>query len=527
MTLICKTGCGQQIVYDVLEFTDGFEYSVAREEDGTLHKCPILFDQKNSFTEPGQGYVFDTCPIRENSYGDELMKARAKFLGMDDFLIQKRDELTRKDVEMIKIKIQSILNSLPNPWLIVDNSGGFRFKNDSEGVYRDTVSPANIPPNDTELVEYYVQYEKLKNITIENQITSKANSKNEEFNNEQYDVHSTLSVAPLEALMQVYCILEGHSENVKKCQLLLKETYEDEPYGIFGFWQNNPFHYGIINLAVEIKRLKQRSLVATGEELKKIKYWLEYYEILINGTNGITKWIKRWYRMKEIHMKDIENQEKYQLEAKEKNLDSIKGDKLKESYKRIFDLREIVLENEQSSTAKLESEKMKFIASLIDPIQNLDSEEIQMRKHLAQHSQIHISNTEKILRRFIIDLYDNDIFFLKKHFKQIWNDMEITAERNRKKISQIKVETELDNADLGHLIMMLENKESKKRAKEKKAEAFEDLITKIAIVNEKRNRVDHSRGVSEGELPINEKMVLVGHCSEIDQFCDECTLKWV
>ena len=74
MSIICKTGCGQQVDYENIEFTDGFVYTVPHNLDQSIHYCPIFHDQSSLFSNPGGSHPFDSNPNRENSYGDEIMK---------------------------------------------------------------------------------------------------------------------------------------------------------------------------------------------------------------------------------------------------------------------------------------------------------------------------------------------------------------------------------------------------------------------------------------------------------------------
>jgi hypothetical protein len=72
MSIICKTGCGQQVVYENIEFTDGFAYQCHHNLDNSLHYCPIFHSDSTLFGVPGGPYPFDYNPYRENSYGDEI-----------------------------------------------------------------------------------------------------------------------------------------------------------------------------------------------------------------------------------------------------------------------------------------------------------------------------------------------------------------------------------------------------------------------------------------------------------------------
>ena len=47
MSIICKTGCGQQVVYENIEFTDGFAYQCPHNLDNSLHYCPIFYSDSS------------------------------------------------------------------------------------------------------------------------------------------------------------------------------------------------------------------------------------------------------------------------------------------------------------------------------------------------------------------------------------------------------------------------------------------------------------------------------------------------
>lgn len=42
MTIQCRTGCGEQITYEGIDFPDGFKYLLPLNSDETIHNCPNL-----------------------------------------------------------------------------------------------------------------------------------------------------------------------------------------------------------------------------------------------------------------------------------------------------------------------------------------------------------------------------------------------------------------------------------------------------------------------------------------------------
>ena len=119
----------------------------------------------------------------------------------------------------------------------------------------------------------------------------------------------------------------------------------------------------------------------------------------------------------------------------------------------------------------------------------------------------------------ISSLYDNDVNFMKNFFKQIWDEMDNRKSKQNKKISSPKEKTELDYADMGNLLTILQNRETKKRAKSKNMVQFDDFISKIGIIMDYRNQLAHNRGLIDGDLEKTSKMICVGLCNEIDTFC--------
>jgi len=62
MSVTCKTGCGQQVVYENIEFTDGFAYQCPHNLDSSLHYCPIFYSPASLFQDPQGGHTFDANP---------------------------------------------------------------------------------------------------------------------------------------------------------------------------------------------------------------------------------------------------------------------------------------------------------------------------------------------------------------------------------------------------------------------------------------------------------------------------------
>ena len=197
------------------------------------------------------------------------------------------------------------------------------------------------------------------------------------------------------------------------------------------------------------------------------------------------------------------------------NLQNVEDKIIKESVKEF----EKSLEN--SSKESMDELKMTLedVLEVGVEFEKIEPPKYDFNSHFNQNSIVHLSNTEKHIRKLIINkIYDYDINFLKKHFKQIWMDMENKKLRDGKNIRIPKEETEFDYATFGQLLEILKNKETRNRVKIKKIVALENLIQKIEIILPYRNELDHVRGTTNGDLDINTKCIVVGICNEIDEF---------
>ena len=584
MSIICKTGCSQQVVYENIEFTDGFAYQCPHNLDNSLHYCPIFHSNSTLFGCPHGGHPFDANPYRENSYGSEIEKIGEIFYEFDQLVISKNKNLSVEDIEIYKTRLQSFLNILP-----------------INGLYTDVIDGMD---------------------SIDNQSFEKAMDSgvlNEAYVDSEYghqNVYFTLSSSPLSALKKIYYILEGDSINFKKCQQLEKEISENTPSWKPNY-KENPYELQLIETQKQLEffQNKLKNNVEDEDKENKINDIIHYYHELINGipmdefdtrkhifngvgSNGIIDDIKNWYESKKDHLRYTTISEKLKIsldEAKtlsnahwdymdietkkllvEDDDDLNADEKLKvvnSTYKefevyfpnKVKELlefgvfgsdssRQIVNEKEKAVSTTNSSEdsglfNINKIRELIFQNTRNDVEEMMeevlsttemgetssdissefekheptkydFNSHFEQNSIVHLSNTEKHIRKLIINqIYDCDINFLKKHFKQIWIDMENTKLRDGKNIQRPKEETELDYATFGQLLEILKNKETKNRVKIKNFESQENLIKKIEMILPYRNQLDHARGTINGDLNTNSKCIVVGICNEIDEFC--------
>jgi hypothetical protein len=584
MSIICKTGCSQQVVYENIEFTDGFAYQCPHNLDNSLHYCPIFHSNSTLFGCPHGGHPFDANPYRENSYGSEIEKIGEIFYEFDQLVISKNKNLSVEDIEIYKTRLQSFLNILP-----------------INGLYTDVIDGMD---------------------SIDNQSFEKAMDSgvlNEAYVDSEYghqNVYFTLSSSPLSALKKIYYILEGDSINFKKCQQLEKEISENTPSWKPNY-QENPYELQLIETQKQLEffQNKLKNNVEDEDKENKINDIIHYYHELINGipmdefdtrkhifngvgSNGIIDDIKNWYESKKDHLRYTTISEKLKISLDEaKTLSNAHWDYMDIETKKLLvedddDLNadeklkvvnstykefEVYFPNKvkellefgvfgSDSSRQIVNEKEKVVSTTnssedsglfnINKIRELifqntrnDVEEMMeevlsttemgetssdissefekhepvkydFNSHFEQNSIVHLSNTEKHIRKLIINqIYDCDINFLKKHFKQIWIDMENTKLRDGKNIQRPKEETELDYATFGQLLEILKNKETKNRVKIKNFESQENLIKKIEMILPYRNQLDHARGTINGDLNTNSKYIVVGICNEIDEFC--------
>tara|TARA_Y100001936_G_C16037733_1_gene649605 strand:- start:86 stop:1651 length:1566 start_codon:yes stop_codon:yes gene_type:complete len=515
---MCKTGCKQQVTYENIEFSDGFVYFLARNLDSSIHYCPIFYNHSFGFNDPGGPRFFDSNKIRENSYGHEIHKVYDFLYDFDIFLRRKKNSLQLNDILEFKNKLQSYLNNLPISGYFTDELDGVLGYWDEEYILKKGL---NEPPGDK---------------------------------------FSTFSFTPMHTLSQVYYVL-GKTSDVLKCKKLIKDIESGTPdyfESEYGF--DNPYEIKLIDVRKQLEILRDK--LNEDPSNNEIKDAIQFYEYSISGWNhcpenskgehvqvpsiGLKEEILNWYEGKKKFLIDLK-------EAKEKNLSisELYDEKLDWPSEESFSQKGIEPSFVKNGTAwpKLETLR-KHISSHDDELDNvvknlkesqteLDEELIELEElesfdsavksksnipsfedNFNQNSLFHLSITEQNLRRFIIfELFDNDVYFMKKHFNQIWDEIELTKIKQRRKISPPLEETELDFSNMGHLIKILENKETKNRAKSKNIESLSDLITKLDIVNEYRNQLAHHRGLIDGDLPIEKKMILVGLCNEINMFC--------
>ena len=573
MSIICKTGCGQQVVYENIEFTDGFAYQCPHNLDNSLHYCPIFHSDSTLFGEPGGPYPFDYNPYRENSYGDEILKIEQILSEFDELVISKNKNLSLEDVKIYKTRLQSFLNMFPINGLYTDITDGMH-----------------------ELSKQHFE-KAMESGALNHQYSEYFESKQFSDENYQYNVHNTLSSSPLDALKKLYYILEGDSINFKKCQQLEKEISENTLEWIPNYEEN---HHEL-QLIESQKQLEffQNKLKNNNHDHNinenKIKEIIEDYHNLIKK---IKTHIDEWYGQKKDHLRHIAISKKLKISLDEAEILShghwdIMTSESKETWLNILDenivdkskimgldykeleishpkivtellecgifgsdssrqivnkkdkaentpsihedyalfninkIRELIFQNTRNDVDVLIEEILSTSPEIGESSHDVSSEfekyeppKYDFNSHINQNSIVHLSNVEKHLRKLIInEIYDHDFNFLKKHFKQIWTDMENIRLRVGKNISTPKEETVLDYATFGQLLEILKNKESRTRAKNKKIESWENLISTIEMILPYRNQLSHNRGTVDGDLDIDSKLIVVGNCNKIDEFC--------
>jgi len=546
MSIICKTGCGSQVVYQNIEFTDGFVLQFPHNLDESIHFCPIFYNESSLFTDPLGPRPFDHISIREDSYGDEIMKINDMLEDFDNLIFSKKQSISKNDITAFKTKLQSYLNMFP----VV-------------GLYTDTTDGLSISKN------------------FEMALSTGLSSLDEH----DSPGHSTLGSDPLIALKKIYYVLEGYSANVQQCIDLEKYIDENSPDLTRYSYEENPFESMLISVRKQLSIFEEKLDENPHDE--KIKEANEFYHKLVND---VRRKISDWYQSKDHTLRALEESKKlgisveklYDLDYivrwdvmhekdKRQLLDAIDDtdskhqneminlsfqefqnlfpDEVKEIKKidsfniehkndestqnvmgdrseRLFDLhkiRKLIYENDTKINSEElfeESDDSNKYSEIESNIIKNSPKKFDFNSHLDNNTQVHISNTELHLRQIIISsLYDNDINFMKKFFKQIWDEMDNRKNKQNRKISSPKEETELDYADMGNLLMILQNRETKKRVKSKNIVQFDDFVTKIGLVMDYRNQLAHNRGLINGDLEIKTKGICVGLCHEIDKFC--------
>jgi hypothetical protein len=590
MSITCKTGCGQQVVYENIEFTDGFVYHCPHNLDSSLHYCPIFYSPKSLFQDPLGGHTFDAHPYRENSYGHEILKINEIFFEFDNLVISKNKNLSIEDIKIYKTRLQAFLNILPINGLYTDTTDGL-YDYDKESYEKALASGA--------LNNKYIEYCESPEINLENY---------------RFGTHYTLSSSPLIALKKIYYILEGNSENFKKCQQLEKEISQNTPEYQPNY-EENPHVSQLIEAKKQMNffREKLRNL-GDADKGSEITDAIEYYHQLIEGANhndevkfngilynhGIKNDIMDWYDNKKRFLKitalseklkvsydeaetlfnshwdymdsdtkkefislydeDDEDEKSKIISSTYQELESsfpnlvkeflevgvfgsessrqIVNEKLKDietttvtpeedGFFNIVKIRELIFKNARNEVQEMIEGSLiidsdETSVELSSEYEHHEPSKYDFETHFNHNSIVHLSKTEKNLRQLIISgIYDNDVDFLKKHFKTLWEQIIDTKLRSEKNIRKPKEDTELDYATFGQLLDILKNKETQNRVKIKKIDAYDSLIKNIDLLLPFRNELDHVRGTVDGDLEISAKCIVVGICTHIDEFCSE------
>ena len=84
MTILCRTGCNQQVIYEENEFPDGFIYLLPVNLDGTIHNCKNLSEKIKGFIN----YSNLDNVLKDKS---ELFKANFRLVDKSDYEYQVND----------------------------------------------------------------------------------------------------------------------------------------------------------------------------------------------------------------------------------------------------------------------------------------------------------------------------------------------------------------------------------------------------------------------------------------------------
>jgi hypothetical protein len=137
MTILCRTGCNQQVIYEENEFPDGFIYLLPVNLDGTIHNCKNLSEKIKGFIN----YSNLDNVLKDKS---ELFKANFRLVDKSDYdqysadYFQLYSEKDKKDKKSAKKYLKKLLINLqtrcvlfPDPHSVSDFSKE-DFENDED-----------------------------------------------------------------------------------------------------------------------------------------------------------------------------------------------------------------------------------------------------------------------------------------------------------------------------------------------------------------------------------------------------------
>jgi len=145
-------------------------------------------------------------------------------------------------------------------------------------------------------------------------------------------------------------------------------------------------------------------------------------------------------------------------------------------------------------------------------------EELFMVASLEQHSFYYINILENKLRYFVFSIYGNDEKQIKANFKIMYERIKTQEVKDSKLLYEYPKDNPMVRTSLGDLFEILNNKGTKRILKELgRDEKLADFLEHLSMIIKYRNPQGHSKGLNWdiGDLPDNEKMMVIGACSTL------------
>ena len=580
MTVECKTGCGKQVEYEKIVFDDGFIFHLPRNPDLSFHFCEIFHDENSLFSNPGGGYSYDGNPLRENSYGYEIIDYDQFLFDFDYFIMERNKSLSKDDILQYKHQLQSRIIHLPILGLYTDVLGGLY-----TGCLDEKVS------------------KKFINCIFFNKKIHPENDKLCYFN-------STLGSDPLESLKKIYYILEGKSKNYKKCEQLINQINEQQEIFNSKFEnknnnKTNPYEIKINEVKKQI-RIFEKKLKENPNDVK-ISEVLTFYDSLLTGnleydhkidgvvSPGLVETSNR--RKQEIHSKTskhvqklvkklnisqnefetnwkysqnwdyMQDGEKLELLEISERKDTKKLLKMNFTDIRIYDIQLFneflksgvcgnnlsldelkIVEKfhkslESDNSYDIESVRLLAIQKIYQHIKNNNSAnkkiihrtEITLDRSsypakynfnkfyeqiLEKHFFTFISTSENYCREFVLDyLFEGNKNFLERYFQNINSDINLRKNSSRMNLYNPESDSPLEDITLGELIKIMKDPYVKNIANEKNIANYQNFINLLYQLLSYRNPSYHNKGLVKGDLPFDQKIILYSICAQVNEFC--------
>jgi tetratricopeptide (TPR) repeat protein len=190
------------------------------------------------------------------------------------------------------------------------------------------------------------------------------------------------------------------------------------------------------------------------------------------------------------------------------------------------DINKLIAIKKLYSKSEFEKEYQKFQIKYSEKLDDEKSDSITLKSKeepimvasLEQHSFFYINILENKLRDFVFSIYGNDEKRIKNNFKTIYESIKTQEDKDSKLLYQYPNDNPMMLTTLGGLYEILNNKMTKKILKElDRAKKLNDFLEHLSMVIKYRNPQGHTKGLNweMGDLPDNEKMILIGSCTTL------------